>query len=466
MAAEEPTPLAEEPTPAAPVEAPNIPELLGQVLADLKSGEAEAIAERVEELHPAEVADLLESLPPKERLAVWEEIPEARDGEVLPHLGEEARAAILDEMEQEELVAAAGMMAEGDLALVLDTLPEAQTERLLQALDEDHRARVERVLSFEEGSAGRLMVSDVVSVRGDVTLAVVLRWLRRHRELPPHTDGLMVIDEAGRYLGRLAMADVVTGDADSLVAEAMQAGADVVAADLDWREVSRLFERRDLVSVAVVDGDGMLIGRITVDEVVDLIRQEADEQIMKGAGLSEEEDLFAPIVPSARRRAVWLGVNLATVFLASWVIGRFEHALEQIVALAVLLPVVASMGGIAGSQTLALTLRGMTLERIARSNVGWLARKEVAVGLLNGVAWAVVVGLVAWAWFGERGIGLVIAAAMVLNLVAATASGVVVPLTLKRLGVDPALSAAVVLTTVTDVVGFLSFLGLATLFLL
>lgn len=459
-------PAVSEPVVNEPAPPPKLPELVGQVVADLKSGETEAIGGRIEELHPAEVAELLEALPPKQRQAVWDEVPDALDGEVLPHLGEEARAGIVDAMEDEELVAAAGMMDESDLAHLLDTLPEAQTEQLLQALDEDHRARVERVLSFPEGSAGRLMMSDVISVRLDVTLAVVLRWLRRHAALPPHTDALMVIDEAGRYLGKLAMADVLTGTPTAAVAEVMRAEAAAVTANHDWREVVRLFERRDLVSLAVVDDDGKLIGRITVDEVMELIRQEADEQILKQAGLDEEEDLFAPMLPSAKRRAVWLGINLITVFLAAWVIGRFEEALEQIVALAVLLPVVASMGGIAGSQTLALTLRGITLERLAPSNVAWLARKEIGVGLLNGIGWALVVGVVAWGWFGSWGIGAVIAAAMVLNLVAATASGVIVPLTLKRLGIDPALSGAVVLTTVTDVVGFLSFLGLATLFLL
>ena len=459
--------MADAPPPSAPTSPlVPLPELVGQIVSDLKHGETAAIAERIVELPSAEVAELLEALPPKQRQAVWEEVPESRDGEVLPWLGEEARGALINDMEEEALAAAAGMMAEGDLAQILDGLPETRTEQLLQTLDDDHRGRVERVISFPEQSAGRLMSSNVVSVRRQVTLAVVLRWLRRHASLPPHTDALMVVDETGRYLGRLPMADVVTGHPEARVEEVMLPGADAVSATTPENEVARVFERRDLVTVAVVDEENTLIGRITVDEIMAVIRAEAEEQLLKRAGLQEEEDLFAPILPSAKRRAVWLGINLVTVFVAAWVIGRFEQALDQIVALAVLLPVVASMGGIAGSQTLALTLRGMTLDRIAPSNVAWLARKEIGVGLLNGAVWALVVGLVAWAWFGQWGIGAVIAAAMVLNLVAAAASGVIVPLTLKRLGIDPALSGAVVLTTVTDVVGFLSFLGLATLFLL
>jgi magnesium transporter len=336
----------------------------------------------------------------------------------------------------------------------------------LLALDQDHRKRLEAVLSYEDGTAGRLMSADVVSVRKDVTLAVVLRWLRRHQSLPPHTDALMVIDEDERYLGKLPMSDVVTGDPDALVETVMREGADSIRADMSERELAILFERRDLVSVAVLDDSGRLLGRITIDDVVDIIREEADHALLKSAGLDEEEDLFAPVLPSARRRGVWLGINLITVFMAAWVIGRFEEALDKIVALAVLMPVVASMGGIAGSQTLTLTIRGFALDQIAASNVRWLIIKEVSVGALNGVVWALVVALVSYVWFQDIGLATIIAVAMALNLLAASLSGVVVPLVLRRMGIDPALSGAVILTTVTDIIGFLSFLGLASLFLL
>jgi magnesium transporter len=393
-------------------------------------------------------------------------VSEETRGDVMAHVNDEVRTALIDELAPADLVVAAEQMDDKDLADVIEDLPVDLTESVLSALDEDHRQRIEAVLSYPEGTAGRLMSTNVISVRSDVTLAVVLRWLRRHRELPSHTDALKVLSSDGRYLGKLDMADLVTGDPDVPVAEVMHPHADTVLATTPESEVAALFERRDLISVGVLDDEDHLLGRITVDEVVAVIRKEADERLLKSAGLEAEPDLFAPVLPSAKNRAVWLGINLITVFLAAWVIGRFEEALDKIVALAVLMPVVASMGGIAGSQTLTLTIRGLALDQIAQSNVRWLARKEVAIGAINGVVWALVVALVSYLWFQSTGIAAVIAVAMVLNLLAAALSGIAVPLVLHRLGIDPALSGAVILTTVTDVVGFLSFLGLASLFLL
>jgi magnesium transporter len=441
-------------------------ELLDWTLADLAAGRTDEMRSALEELHPAEIANLLESLPPHQRRALWAAIPSDQEGLILPLLHDEVRGGIIDEMDHSELVAAAEVMEAEDLAVVIEELPEDLTEALLRALDEDYRQRLDAVLSYEEGSAGRLMSTDLVSVRQDVTLAVVLRWLRRHRTLPPHTDALMVIAPDGSYLGTLSMTDVVTGDPEALVAEVMRQDALAVPANAPEREVATLFERRDLVSVAVIDEQQRLLGRITIDDIVDVIRDDADHALMKSAGLDEQEDLFAPVVPSARRRGIWLGINLVTVFLAAWVIGLFEQALEQIVALAVLMPVVASMGGIAGSQTLTLTIRGLALDQIARSNVRWLTTKELMVGALNGLIWALVVALVSYFWFHNLGLSLIIAAAMVLNLLAASLSGVAIPLLLHKLGIDPALSGAVILTTVTDVIGFLSFLGLASWLLL
>lgn len=441
-------------------------ELLDRVIDHIEAGDQPQLRELVADLHPAENADLLESLPPEERNALWEVIPPDQEGDILAHLGDEARAAIIGEMDHEELVAAAEAMDVEDLVEVLEEMPEDLSERIVRSLEEDHRKRVEAVLSYEEGTAGRLMSTDVISVRQDVTLAVVLRWLRRHKVLPPHTDALMVITPDSRYLGKLDLADVVTGNPEALVETVMQPEAETVQARATEHDVAALFERRDLVTVPVLDDEERLLGRITVDDVVDVIREEADRALLRSAGLEEEEDLFAPVLPSAKRRAVWLGINLVTVFLAAWVIDRFEAVLDKIVALAVLMPVVASMGGIAGSQTLTLTIRGLALDQIAAANVRWLTMKEIAVGALNGVAWSLVVALIAYLWFRSTGIAGVIAAAMIINLLAAAASGVAIPLILKRLGIDPALSGAVVLTTVTDVVGFLSFLGLASLFLL
>ena len=441
-------------------------ELLDEVLGELEAGDESAVGKHLAGLHDAEIAALLEALPPDERDLVWDLIPDEREAEVLTYLHDEARTGIMEDMEPEELAAAVEDMEPEDLADVLEDLPDELTESILRALDADHKQRLDAVRSFPEDSAGRLMSRDVVSVRQDVTLAVVLRWLRRKKALPPHTDALMVTTEEGRYLGKLPVADIVTGDPDALVAEVMKAGADAVRANETEHDVASLFERRDLISVAVLDREDRLLGRITVDDVVDVIREEADHALLSHAGLDEEEDLFAPVVPSAKRRGIWLGINLVTVFLAAWVIDLFEEALDKIVALAVLMPVVASMGGIAGSQTLTLTIRGLALDQIAAANVRWLTLKELGVGALNGLVWAVFVSLAAYAWFRDPGISAVIGAAMMLNLLAAALSGVTVPLVLKRLGIDPALSGAVILTTVTDVIGFLSFLGLATLFLL
>ena len=441
-------------------------ELVELALRDLAEGNIVQLRDALTDLHPAEIASLLEGMPPEQRRKVWELVSEATAGEVLAHVHDEARATLIDEMDHAALITAAEQMDDEDLAEVIDELPEDLTESVLAALDGDHRQRIEAVLSYPEGTAGRLMSANVVSVRSDVTLAVVLRWLRRHRELPPHTDALMVLSGEDRYQGKLDMADLLTGAPDLLVAEVMKQEFATVRASATDHEVAALFERRDLISVAVLDDEDRLLGRITIDDVVDIIRGEADHALLASAGLEEAEDLFAPVLPSARRRAVWLGINLVTVFAAAWVIGRFEQALDKIVALAVLMPVVASMGGIAGSQTLTLTIRGLALDQIAAANVRWLTIKEILVGLINGVAWALVVALVTYLWFQNAGIAAVIAAAMVLNLFAAAASGVAIPLMLKRFGIDPALSGAVILTTVTDVVGFLSFLGLASLFLL
>lgn len=420
----------------------------------------------LEQMHAADVANLLEAMPPEQREALWEIVLPEHEGEILTYLHDEARATIIEEMDAEELVAAAGQMDVEDLAEVIEELTQDQSDTILSSLDKDRRARLEAVLSYEEDSAGRLMTTDVMSVRPDVSIAVVLRWLRRHSTLPPHTDALMVTDEEGIYLGKLPMDVLVTSSPDEIIADIMEKDSEAVTVATSDHDVAALFDRRDLISVAVVDANKQLLGRITIDDVVDVIKEEAEETLMRSAGLDQEEDLFSPVVPSAKRRGVWLGINLITVFMAAWVIGRFEAALDQIVALAVLMPVVASMGGIAGSQTLTLTIRGLALDQIATSNTRWLLMKEVYVGALNGAVWAVVVAVVSYLWFENIGLALVIAIALIINLLAAAVSGIVVPLTLKRLGIDPALSGAVVLTTVTDIMGFLSFLGLATIFLL
>jgi magnesium transporter len=435
-------------------------------LNDLAAGRIQALSNALSDMHPAEVADLLEAMPREQRSALWVAVPVEQAAEVLTYLHDEARVGIIEEMDDEELAAAAGRMDVEDLASVIEELPQDPKKTILQSLDQDQRDQLWTVLAYEEDSAGRLMSTEVACVRPDVSLAVVLRWLRRQPGLPPHTDALMVINPEGRFLGKLSLSGLLTGDPKALVSTVMAEDCDVVPVGTPEREVAALFDRRDLISVPIVGEQQQLLGRITIDDVVDIIREEADRVIMHRAGLDEDEDLFAPVMPSARRRALWLGVNLITVFAAAWVIGRFQAALDQIVALAVLMPVVASMGGIAGSQTLTLTIRGLALGQVARSNIHWLLRKELAIGALNGIVWALVVALVAYLWFGDPGIAWVIALAMLANLLAAALAGILVPISLHRLKIDPALSGTVVLTTVTDILGFLSFLGLASIMLL
>lgn len=440
-------------------------DLLSRTLATLEQDQSGELASSVAGLSDAEIANLLESLPPEQRSVLWLCCPDDRHGELLVHLHEEVRSSLIDTMAQASLVSAVQVLDEEDAAEVIEDLPDDVSETILDSLDADNRSRVERVLSYEQGSAGRLMSRNLLSIRPDVSLAVVWRWLRRHETLPAHTDGLMVVNEEGKYLAKLTMDAIVTGKSEMLVAEKMDRDAIAIPATTTEHDVAAIFDRRELISVAVVDEDGILLGRITFDDAMDIIREEADNVLLKSAGLSEEEDLFAPALPSARRRGIWLGINLITVFLAAWVVSQFEEVLSQLVAIAILMPVVASMGGIAGSQTLTLTIRGMALDQIATGNVGWLTRKELTVGTLNGVAWALVVSVAVYLWFDHAGLSAVIAAAMTINLMVAALCGVGIPLLLKRVGADPALAGAVILTTVTDVVGFFTFLGLAAAFL-
>jgi len=451
--------------------APNIPNIkephqIDHLIGILKADDDTVVSNHLEDLHAAEIAGLLESLPPDLRQRLWTITPKETEGEVLTYLGEEVRGSIIGNMEDADVIAATETMNVEDLVDVIDELSDEVSDAVLESLNKDRRQRLEAALSFDEHTAGRLMSSDVISVRKDVTLSVVLRYLRRLKPLPNHTDALMVTDENGTYLGKLILADVVSEHPNTIVGDIMKLAADSVQVNANEHDVAILFQRRDLISVAVVDENTKLLGRITVDNIVDIIVAESDKALLASAGLVEDEDLFAPVLPSTKRRAVWLGLNLLTVFLAVWVIGLFEAVLEEIVVLAILMPIVASMGGIAGSQTLTLTIRGLALGQVSNANLRWLGNKELQVGLINGFGWAIVVGIVTFFWFQNTGIALIIATAMVLNLVAAALSGVLIPVTLNRLGIDPALSGAVVLTTVTDIVGFLSFLGLATLFLI
>jgi magnesium transporter len=433
----------------------------------LEQGAVRQAARMLNALQPAEIAHLLESLPHKERELLWNLVDAEYDGEVLAYLHDDVREQLIALMDAGELIAAIGTLDTDDLADLIQDLPLAITREVVKSLDQQRRDRLEKALSYPEDSAGGLMNSDTVTVRPEMTLDVVIRYLRRLKDgLPDITDNLIVVDRKGRYLGVLYLTDLLTHDPEDSVAEAMTLDVQAIPATWSAREVATRFEQHDLVTAPVVDEEGNLLGRITVDDVMDVIREEADHQFLGQAGLSETEDMFAPVILSARRRALWLGINLLTAFLAAWVIGRFEDTIQQIVALAVLMPVVASMGGIAGTQTLTLAIRGLALGQLTSNNSRWLLMKELAVAAINSVIWALVVALIAWVWFSDPEIALVIGAAISINLLAAALAGALLPLALERFGIDPALAGGVILTTVTDVVGFLAFLGLATLFLL
>lgn len=439
---------------------------LASLRSALESGTLRGAQRMINALHPAEIAHLLESLPPPQRELAWELVDRELDGDVLVELSEEVRAELIREMETHEIVAAAEGLDLDDLADLLADLPEVVTRQVLRSMDQQDRVRLTAVLGYPEDSAGGLMNTDTVSVRPDVTLEVVLRYLRMRGELPERTDCLFVVDRHDRYLGALPVTRLLTGDAEKTVAAAMDSEVGGIPPEMPAEEVVQLFEGRDLLSAAVVDPDRRLLGRVTIDDVLDVVREQAEHPMLAAAGLEDEEDVFAGVRRSARRRALWLGINLVTAFMASWVVGLFEATIDKVVALAVLMPVVASMGGIAGTQTVTLIIRGIALGQIQSSNARWLFFKELSVGALNGVIWAAVVALATWAWFGTWQIAAVICAAIIINISAAAVAGVLIPLTLKRLRIDPALAGGVILTTVTDVVGFAALLGLGTLFLL
>ena len=432
----------------------------------LDSGAASRISNLLSNLHSAEIADLLESFPHGPREILWGLVQPNDHGETLVHLNDEVRAGLIEEMNTDDLVAATEGLDADDLADLIKDLPGAVIQEILRSMDKQNRERLVAVLHYPEDSAGGLMNVDTVTVRADVSLDVVLRYLRLHIDIPDNTDNLIVVDRNDYYKGILPLSRLLTNDPDLMVALIMDRDALTIPASMSDTEVARLFENHDLLSAPVVSEEGKLLGRITIDDVVDVIREDADQSLMRLAGLDEEDDTFAPVVKSARRRAVWLGINLFTALLASWVIGLFQGTLEQVVALAVLMPIVASMGGIAGSQTLIIVIRGMALGQIGNTNARWLMYKELAVSALNGIGWALVVAVIAGAWFQDQTIGIIIGAALVINLIFAAVAGLSIPFILKTMHVEPAHAGTVLLTTVTDIVGFVVFLGLGTIFLL
>ena len=410
-------------------------------------------------LRPTEVARLIEKSPPKERQILWNLVAHELEAEVLQHLNDDIQADILSRMNTEEVLALTESLDSDDMVDVLQQLPNRVMKETLRIMDKQNLRRVEKLLSYPEDTAGGLMNTDTTTIRPDISVETALRYIRRHDEIPEMTDSLIVVSRKDSYIGLLPLTKLLVSDPSITIREIMNTGIKAINAQMPDDQVAALFEEHDLVSAPVVDDQGKLVGRITIDDVVDVIREDADHSLMSMAGLDEDEDTFAPVMKTTRRRAVWLGINLLTAFIASAVIGLFEATIDKVVALAVLMPIVASMGGIAGSQTLTLVIRGQALGHVERSNARWLLNREVIVGVLNGLLWAAVIAVVATVWFQDINLGIIIALAIIINLVVGAISGTLLPIVLKSMGIDPALAGSVLLTTITDVVGFFAFLG-------
>ena len=432
----------------------------------LDSGRLGPVRRLVNTLSPAEIGNLLESLPPGKRTVVWGLVDPEDDGEVLVHVGDEVREGLIADMDPDELVAAVEDLDIDDLADLVEDLPDTVIDEVLKSMDRENRERLEQVLSYDEDSAGRLMNPDVVTVRADTTIDVVLRYLRLRGELPEHTDHIYVVSKRHQYLGRIALQALLTHEPSTPINRLLDDEQPAIGVDETSDMVARQFSDHDWISAPVVDDNNILLGRITIDDVVDIIREQAEHQALGAAGLDEDEDLFSPVWRAMRRRLIWLSINLGTAFLAASVVGQFEGTIDKLVALAVLMPIVAGMGGNAGTQVLALMVRGLALGQVGASNIKTLLWKEARVGLLNGVVLGAILALIVLLWFHNIGLSLVIFVALTCNLLFAAIAGVMVPVMLKRAGYDPALARSIFLTTVTDVMGFFTFLGLATLVLL
>jgi magnesium transporter len=436
---------------------------LNEVIESFGAGSLEETRLLLESLTAPEVANLLTSTPPKVRWVLWELLDEESAYQALQYLGDDVRASFLESMEPAQLVAALEEMEFDDFVDILQQLPSTLTEEVLAGMDASDRARVEAILSYPEDSAGGLMNTDAITVQPRHSVELVLRYLRLRKDLPDALDALIVVNPQGRYLGVVRINRLLTSDPSVTVREIMDADAAVIRVDTSDTEVARIFSEQDLVSAPVVDTADQVVGRITIDDVVDVILEDAEEAMLAPAGLDTEDDTFAPILKSVRRRSLWLGINLLAAFFAASVINVFEQTIAQVVALAVMMPLVASMGGIAGSQVLILVIRGMALGHVSRGNLRYLLNREIAVAALNGLMLATVVATVAGLVFRDLRLGLIIASALIINVMLAGIAGSVLPPLLRRFNIDPAIAGGVVLTTITDAAGFFVFLGLATL---
>ena len=445
------------------VENTSFEERLQRLMTSLEASLYEEATSQLSDLHSAEIARLLESVPPKDRIKLWLNIDSATQGDILKDLNEDVLSQLLNEMSINGIVKATEGLDMDDLADIVPELPESALHNLLLTLDHKHRKHLRHVLSYPEDSAGGLMNIDMITVRDDVNVRTVIRYLRLLKEMPIDTDQIFVVDRAYKYIGSIHISTLLTNEAEQSIKPLINTDHKPILASSSDSDVASLFEQRDLISAPVVDSHNQLIGRITIDDVVDVIRDKAEHSVMSMAGLDEEDDVFAPVIESTKSRSIWLGVNLITVFVAVFFIGLFEATLQDKIALAILMPVVASMGGIAGTQTLILVTRGIATGRITTSNLKVLMSKEVAIGFLNGMLWSSVIGLTTYVWFEDLTLSLVISTAIVVNLIFAAFSGAFLPLLLIRFKIDPALAGGVILTTITDVIGFVAFLGLASL---
>jgi magnesium transporter len=423
------------------------------------------ILDLLEILKTPDIGHLITASPPRQRMLLWNLFSEEQQSDIIQYVDEDIVSDLLESKTPIEIANVLEHVgSDDDVTDILQQLPDVIMVEVLRSMREQDRERVETLLSYPDDTAGGLMSTDIISVRAAVTVDVVLRYLRRHTELPPMTDSIFVVNRHDILVGSLPLSSLLVADPNTTVRDVMSTDVEPIVDTMPEDEIAGLFERFDLVSAPVVDEQGKLLGRITVDDVVDVIIEQADHSILAMAGLAQDEDTFAPIMKTARSRAFWLGTNLVTAFIASAVINLFEGTIAKVVALAVLMPIVASMGGVAGSQTLTLVIRNMALGHVMEGNKRWLLNRELAVGALNGVFWALVVAVVAALVFNDPLLGLIIAIALVINMIVAALTGVLLPGVLKSMGIDPAIAGTVVLTTVTDVVGFMSFLGLATYF--
>ena len=438
---------------------------LQQVNEALGSGMFVYVRKLLQNMPAYDLALILESTPSKSRTILWQLIDPDHHGEVLEELNEEVRKGILKNIQPEKLAAVAEGMDIDDLAEVLRTLPDTVYNEVLESMDSQDRGRVETALSYEEDTAGGIMNTDTITLRPDVTVDVVLRYLRLKGELPESTDSFYVVDRQNHFIGSVSLAAIVTAKPEVIVSSLIDEEIEAVYADTPETEVAQLFERYDWFSAPVIDKERHLLGRITIDDIIDVIREEAEHSMMSMAGLDDEADTFAPVVKSTQQRSIWLGVNLITALMAVAVSSMFEDILSQLAILAILNTLVPSMGGVAGNQTLTLVIRGIALGHVGESNARALLYKELAVGFLNGVIWAVLIAVFVAVWKQDMMLGGIIAFAMLMNMTAAGIAGVSIPLLLKRMKIDPALAGSVILTTITDVVGIFAFLGTATLLL-